>query len=65
MPLGLAPQPGRATVAPRDDDGDARADWLRLGMLPLARRDLERLRQMLGLQRRLRDLTPACARSAR
>jgi poly(A) polymerase len=29
----------------------------RLGELPLARRDVERLRQILGLQRRLRDLT--------
>ncbi len=28
---------------------------LALGMLPLARRDVERLRQLLGLQRRLRD----------
>ena len=28
----------------------------RLGDLPLARRDVERLRQILGLQRRLRDL---------
>jgi poly(A) polymerase len=29
----------------------------RLGQLPLARRDIDRLRQILGLQRRLRDLT--------
>jgi poly(A) polymerase len=29
----------------------------RLGQLPLARRDIERLRQLLGLQRRLRDLS--------
>jgi len=29
---------------------------VRLGELPLARRDVERLRQILGLQRRLRDL---------
>jgi len=29
----------------------------RLGSLPLARRDVERLRQILGLQRRLRDVT--------
>ncbi|HEY2907409.1 MAG TPA: hypothetical protein VGJ29_16025 [Vicinamibacterales bacterium] len=28
----------------------------KLGALPLARRDLERLRQLLGIQRRLRDL---------
>jgi poly(A) polymerase len=30
---------------------------LSLGMLPLARRDVERLRQVLGLQRRLTDMT--------
>ena len=35
----------------------------RLGSLPLARRDLERLRQLLGLQRRLRD--PASSPRAR
>jgi poly(A) polymerase len=29
----------------------------KLGALPLARRDVERLRQILGLQRRLRDVT--------
>jgi poly(A) polymerase len=29
----------------------------KLGSLPLARRDVERLRQLLGLQRRLRDVT--------
>ena len=29
----------------------------RLGQLPLARRDVERLRQIIGLQRRLRDLS--------
>ena len=29
----------------------------KLGALPLARRDVERLRQMLGLQRRMRDVT--------
>src|ERR671931_280334 len=31
----------------------------RLGALPLARRDVERLRQILGLQRRLRDINAA------
>jgi len=54
-PLGLAPQPGRAPSR-RDDDSRAREPMARLGSLPLARRDLERLRQILGLQRRLRDL---------
>ena len=35
---------------------------LALGMLPLARRDVERLRQILGLQRRLRDMGADAAR---
>jgi poly(A) polymerase len=39
-------------------DGDLRREpRLSLGMLPLARRDVERLRQVLGLQRRLTDMT--------
>ncbi len=45
VPLGFPPQPGR--------HGEPEP---RLGTLPLARRDVERLRQVLGLQRRLRDL---------
>ena len=45
VPLGLAPQLGRQPEA-----------ILRLGTLPLARKDVERLRHMLGLQRRLHDL---------
>jgi poly(A) polymerase len=56
VPLGLAPQPGRGSSR-RDDDGRPREPLARLGSLPLARRDLERLRQILVLQRRLRDLT--------
>src|SRR5262249_11658950 len=36
----------------------------KLGALPLARRDVEHLRQILGLQRRLRDVT-ASARAQR
>jgi len=51
IPLGLSLQPGRAP------DGSRRASPLRLGELPLARRDVERLRQIVGLQRRLRDVT--------
>jgi len=47
-PMGLLPG------AP---EGDRRRALPRLGQLPLARRDVERLRQMLGLQRRLRDLS--------
>jgi poly(A) polymerase len=54
-PLGLAPQPGRPPQ--QGIEGYSREPLARLGMLPLARRDLERLRQILGLQRRLRDLS--------
>ena len=49
VPLGFT------THLPRLEDG-TRGPTIRLGELPLARRDLERLRQMLILQRRLRDL---------
>ena len=53
---GIAAAGGRAVDAirrkrPRHPPGP------RLGDLPLARRDVERLRQILSLQRRLRDLT--------
>ena len=47
-------------------DADARKEpRLTLGMLPLARRDVERLRQILGLQRRLTDtsLSPRARRA--
>jgi poly(A) polymerase len=54
VPLGLAPVPGRT----------APAALPRLGTLPLARRDVERLRQILGLQRRLRE-TGASPRAKR
>jgi poly(A) polymerase len=55
VPIGLAPQLGRP---PLDETGERprRPVGSRLGNLPLARRDLERLRQILGMQRRLRDL---------
>ena len=36
---------------------DRRAPGPRLGDLPIARRDVDRLRQVIGLQRRLRDLS--------
>jgi poly(A) polymerase len=63
VPLGhslqsLSPQPG--------SNGDPRKEpRLSLGMLPLARRDVERLRQILGLQRRLMDtsLSPRARRA--
>ena len=47
-------------------DGDGRREpRLSLGMLPLARRDVERLRQLLSLQRRLADtsLSPRARRA--
>ena len=46
VPLGISLGPGR----PKEPVP-------KLGALPLARRDVERLRQILGLQRRLRDVT--------
>jgi hypothetical protein len=56
-PLGLAPQTGRhASSADVVSAGAGRRPpVLRLGELPLARRDVERLRQILSLQRRLAD----------
>jgi len=55
MPLGLAPQGGRP---PRElEDGKKyRSALPKLGDLPLARRDVEHLRHLLSLQRRLHDL---------
>jgi poly(A) polymerase len=60
VPLGFSGQPARRHAS--GDEGSAEpAAGSRLGTLPLARRDIERLRQILGLQRRLRD-TSAHAR---
>ena len=44
-------EPGVAARRPRHPPGP------KLGELPLARRDVERLRLIIGLQRRLRDVT--------
>ena len=55
-PINAAPQPGRGGGR-RDAEGRARPPLARLGSMPLARRDLERLRQVMALQRRLRDVT--------
>jgi poly(A) polymerase len=63
VPLGLISPSGRATGSdggPAEEGatgfaGGSREPGLQLGILPLARRDVERLRQILGLQRRLRD----------
>jgi poly(A) polymerase len=56
VPLGLTSSRGPAPAAGQrgSDPGTPR-----LGALPLARRDVERLRQILGLQRRLRDVAAA------
>jgi poly(A) polymerase len=53
-PLASAGRPERAGDLRRT--ADRREPRLSLGMLPLARRDVERLRQILGLQRRLMDM---------
>jgi tRNA nucleotidyltransferase/poly(A) polymerase len=67
-PLGLAPDQGRShedrsSHVDRSSDGHPAGRHLprqgpgpRLGGLPLARRDIERLRQILALQPRLHDL---------
>jgi poly(A) polymerase len=72
VPLGIALQMGRPEARPLHETAqepaaghgartvphgrERRTGGPRLGELPLARRDLERLRQILGLQRRLHDL---------
>ncbi len=62
VPLGFNAQPMRhvepavaAPAARRADGRPPRPPGPRLGELPLARRDVERLHQILGLQRRLHD----------
>ena len=57
VPLGVLLHPARHTSTAGERATDRqRTPGLRLGELPLARRDVERLRQILGLQRRMRDL---------
>ena len=54
VPIGFG---GVGLNAPRVQDGERRKEPApSLGILPLARRDVERLRQILGLQRRLMDM---------
>jgi len=55
-PLGLAPQAGRPPQRVAEDGARQRPPLPRLGELPLARRDVEHLRHILSLQRRLRDV---------
>jgi poly(A) polymerase len=54
VPLGIPLLTERLSQAA--GEGPKRAPGLKLGELPLARGDVERLRQILSLQRRLRDL---------
>jgi hypothetical protein len=57
VPLGISLQPDRHPATSDEEPTERRrAAGPRLGELPLARGDIERLRQILGLQRRLRDL---------
>ncbi len=56
VPLGLSPQLGRPAYTAPETGKRRRPIGPRMGELPLSRRDVERLRQILGLQRRLRDL---------
>jgi poly(A) polymerase len=58
VPLGVSLRHERHAAAEGHRAPARRHDpALKLGELPLARRDVERLRQILGLQRRLRDLS--------
>jgi len=61
VPLGISLNPGRSHTARSEErplpETRSRPPGPRLGELPLARRDIERLRQILGLQRRLRDVS--------
>src|SRR4051794_26408677 len=67
-PLGIPLHPprgrGPADAADSGDRRPRRTPGPRLGELPLARRDIERLRQIVGVQRRMRDLS-ASARAQR
>jgi poly(A) polymerase len=62
VPLGISLHPPRTAHDADADEGprskrQRHPPGPRLGDLPLARRDVERLRQIISLQRRLRDLT--------
>lgn len=63
VPLGHSLQ--TLSPAPGSHDDPRKEPRLSLGILPLARRDIERLRQILTLQRRLMDssLTPRARRA--
>jgi len=62
VPLGISLHPRHSPSEPADGNlppnkRQRHPPGPRLGDLPLARRDVERLRQIISLQRRLRDLT--------
>jgi poly(A) polymerase len=64
LPLGISLNPprGQVTVRPVSDPSQPakrprHPPGPKLGELPLARRDVERLRLIIGMQRRLRDMT--------
>jgi poly(A) polymerase len=56
VPLG-GPAARALSYAPQGENGAGKEPRLALGMLPLGRRDMERLRQILGLQHRLMNMT--------
>ena len=56
VPLGFSAHQPRPAAPVPEEAGRPRPVGAKLGELPLARRDVERLRQILGLQRRLQDL---------
>jgi poly(A) polymerase len=61
IPLGISLNPPRPSHAAGADDAQGKGPRYppgpRLGDLPLARRDVERLRLIIGLQRRMHDLS--------
>jgi tRNA nucleotidyltransferase/poly(A) polymerase len=54
VPLGPA---GRAILQPQARNDNGKEPRMALGLLPIARRDVERLRHVLAFQRRLADTT--------
>jgi poly(A) polymerase len=59
LPLGVSLQDRRPLRHAPESETQPTRIGPQLGQLPLARRDVERLRQIVGLQRRLRDVTVA------
>src|SRR6185436_14460992 len=63
--MPIPPAARSVTHPPRWTEDMKKEPRISLGLLPLARRDIERLRQILGLQRRLIDakLAPRAKRA--